>query len=250
MNWNIKDKGDSVEKIAAKKFGSDKIISMYNEYWGQYIGNSGGKPLIIKGIDTDINRSRLFMGQCNYTLLQNYLFLSLIDGIPTVINKKENHKLVKSLKIFYESTHTLYNSIEIVDHYNGYPLYENKSTINLDSLYSFKKFRNAIAHSFRPDLQINQCLFVPKNFELFKDWSDGDNKIWTLDSMGKIEYWSIFEYINFLKEQNKQLLFQLLKKSLEFADNKLKQNKIDQTSLLLKLDNNIFPEISGSTSAI
>lgn len=249
MKWNIKDHGESVEKVAAEKL-EPSIISRYNAFWGNCIGNVGGKPLQIKGIDSDTNRTRLFLGQCNYTLLQNLLFLDLINEIPKSIKKKESQKLVKSLKLFYQSTHILFNSIELVDHYNQYPLLQTNSKINIDQLHSFKKFRNLLAHGFRPEIKIEQCLHVPKNFELFTDLAIGDHKIWSLDNMGKIEYWSLFEYINFLSEKNKHLLFELLNKSIEFAEKKLKDKNIGQHSTLIKLDSTIFPEISGSTRAV
>lgn len=249
MKWNIQDHGDSVEKVAAKRL-DNSIISKYNEYWGNYIGNDGGKPFEIKGINLDANRTRLFLGQCSYTLLQNLLLLNLIENIPTNIKNKEPQKVVKSLRIYYEATHLLYNSIEIVDDYNKYPQLLNEPKINIENLYSFTKFRNALAHGFRPEVKIDTCLMVPKNFQLFKDWSGGDYKIWTLDNMGEIDFWTIFDYINYLKEQNKQLLFDLLDKSNEFAEKKLKDKNIRQYSTLIKLDSTIFPEVSGSTRAV
>jgi hypothetical protein len=249
MKWNIKDHGDSVEKIAAKEL-DDTIVNRYNEYWGNYIGNVSGKPLEINGIDSETNRTRLFLGQCLYTLLQNLLLLNLINGIPNKIKHNEPKKLVKSLKLYLEATHILYNSVDIVEDYNKFPFVPTESKIDVLKFFSFKKFRNVLAHGFRPEVKVDHCLYVTKNFELFNDWSEGDYKIWTLDNIGEIDFWSIFDYINYLKEQNKQLLFDLLDKSIEFAENKLKDKNIGQHSTLIKLDSNIFPEISGSTRAV
>lgn len=250
MKWNIKDCGESIEKLAATQLEQGLVVK-YNIFWGKYIGHKDGQPLLIKGISEEQNRKRLLLGQWCYSVLQNQLFLKKLSDVPTNI-KRSKEKLAKSIRVFLESTHILFNTIEIVNHFNeDFTEY----TINIDSLSSFKKFRNILTHNIRPLIGINSMLMVPKNLEVFYDWTPNERKIWILDSYEGIEYWSLLDYVDFVYKKNSNLLFELLRNATHILTEELGESLIEPPDPILFTDECISASgdssvnVSGITSA-
>jgi hypothetical protein len=228
MNWNIKDLGESIEKLAANKL-DQSLINSYNKFWGTYIGHHKGAPIPIAGINNDDDRIRLKLGQWCYSLLQNQLFLTLIK-VPKSIKAKEFEKVANSIRVFVESTHHIYNSIELVENFNeDFPFFR----INVSSLSGFKNFRNILAHNVRPLIKVKTELMVPKNFSVFSDSKADDRWIWTLDSykFKDVEYCALSEYINFTSENNRHLTFSLLEKSTEILNEQIAGKAIDKPKI-------------------
>lgn len=216
MKLNIKDFGDAVEKQATITLKNDfaDVLHIYNEFWYKFIGHDGkGKPLNIDNIKPNSveNIKRLRLGQWCYILLQNQLFIKLVGNAPTNIKEKDYAKIAKSIRMLFESTHHLYNSIEIVEKFNA----ENSQVINVSSVDGFKAYRNTLAHNIRPYITISSEINVPKNHSIFKDFSADDRWIWSLDNhiFNMFEFWSLSEHLNFTSQQNKNLLINLIKNS-------------------------------------
>lgn len=215
MKWNIKEHGESIEKLASKELDIS-IVKQYNEYWGKYVGHNNGEPISIEGIDESLNRQRLLLGQWCYTLLQNLLLLKSENRSPFNIKNGEYHKLTKSIRLYFEAVHLLYNSTEIIRHYNEYKLGEQ---IDITSFNSFRAYRNIIAHNIRPFLRIDGVVHFPKNYEVFDHLQE--NFVWPLDTKPDIEYHSIDDFKQYAFEQIKDLLFKLVENAIAIIENQM-----------------------------
>lgn len=246
MKWNIKDHGESIEKLAAKQL-EPEIVSAYNKFWGTYIGHKKGAPINIPGLIEQDNRTRLKLGQWCYTLLQNQLFIALCK---TPVNIRPNHylKIATSIRTWNECTHLLYNSIELAEDFNAdFPT----KVIPVAGLLAFKDFRNVIAHNFRPPISFPEGqLIVPKNFEVFKHSNANERRIWTLDEpkSPKIQYWTLAGFKSFVFQQNKQLLFQMLDRAELIMKEILPDKTITWHEADPKSMNYFF--VSGSTEEV
>jgi hypothetical protein len=247
MKWNIKDNGESIEKLAAKRLDA-ATIEKYNSFWAVYIGCANGKPIAIKDITDEQNRKRLLIGQWNYTLLYNLLLIKLPNGSSSNIKKKDYEKVVNSIRQYSEVVHLLYNSVEIVEKFNGvFPMHK----IDTSSFRSFIEYRNNIAHSIRPFIKIQHEVHYPSNYEVFENLNH--NFIWSLDEPPSIQYQSLTHFMAFAYEKIRGLLYMLIDKGKKIMNTELGEKTIGNdvlTDFLLGLSGKGIPPASGSTSYI
>ncbi len=244
MNWNIKDHGDSIEKLAAKKL-ADSIISKYNTFWATYIGCENGLPIQIKNITEEQNRIRLLLGQWNYTLLFNLLILEPNNSSFGTIKKNEYNKVVQSIQKYNGMVHTFYNSIEIIKKFNEYFKSHN---IDISQYKTFVEYRNIIAHNIRPFIKIDSVVRYPLNYDVFENLDK--NFVWSLDSSPQIKYQTIEEFKGYAFSHTQNLLFNLIDKANEILSSKLKGEKILEIGSVTNLHNSTFvinTPTSGST---
>lgn len=251
MRNNIKDSGDSIEKLTVKLMSNlnPEIIIKYNEFWGNYIGHDqNGNPLSINGIKvgSEIDKKRLILGQWIYILLQNQVILQTIKKeIPIKITNKAFQKVSKFIRLLNEGTHCLYNSIEVVKKFN----YDQDKKIKTDNIIGFINYRNILAHNVRPLLKFeNNNILVPIDFEIFINSGPNDRWIWSLDSykFQNVKYGTLNDYIEDLFQKNKEFLFSVLDESILILKVELGDKKIDDISDL-RLKGKIDTPFSGST---
>jgi hypothetical protein len=247
MKWNIKDNGESIEKLAAKRLDV-ATIAKYNSFWAMYIGCASGKPIAIKDITEEQNRKRLLIGQWNYTLLYNLLLIKLPKGSSSNIKKKDYVKVVNSIRQYTEVVHLLYNSVEIVGKFNGvFPMHK----IDTSNFRSFIVYRNNIAHNIRPFIKIQDEVHYPSNYEIFENLNH--NFIWSLDEPQSIQYQSFAQFKTFAYEKIRGLLYMLIDKGTNIMKTELGEKTIgndDLTDYLLGISGMGIPPASGSTSFI
>jgi len=230
MNWNIKDHGDAIERLASLKL-EESLVLAYNNFWGRYIGHDKGNPVPILEITEEHNELRLKLGQWCYVLLQNQTFLSIMKA-PSNIKGKEYEKVANSLRLFLESTHLVYNGIELIEDFNQDVIKEGFSELQFElaNYRGFKNFRNILAHNIRPfvEIPLKGALLVPQNFNAFSDSSAHDRWIWPLESkkFDKVDYWPLNEYLENLRQTNKNFLCHLLDKSTRILTSKIGNKRI------------------------
>lgn len=177
-----------------KAFGCDQFearaftlfenkINKYYGFWHKFIGNNGQSfPLPIEGINESHNRLRLQMGQYNYTILKDIVFMK--EALIAYENNENSDKIdfVSFEHSYIMSIHSFYNIIELVDGINNNKSF-NASKIKIEQFLSFKKYRNEIAHTMRSPFKIKENqVFVPTNFNNIPNDPNlkEDPKIWSL----------------------------------------------------------------------
>lgn len=241
MIWNIKDNGESIEKLASKWLEKG-LIHEYNKFWGKYIGNINGKPAEISGLSQDKNRDRLLIGQWNYTLLCNLVVLyKLKKEIKLNPKMEEGQKVLQSIRNLNETIHVLYNSNEIVDKFNK-KMYCNIKTLDP----SLINYRNIIAHDIRYFIKIGKTeLMVPS---MSNDFNNKKDFIWSLDEPSNLEYVFLSDFVNKSYEIVKQMLYDLLSQSCKLLAKDLDNKTIPEYESLT-IPKKLSTHASGSTNA-